>query len=91
LAASLAAQLAGVTGASTAGEVLWALATASSRGIYCDFFILLVCIAPIWPLSRVGTTGAWLARGSCIALTAGFLLALRRLLGERRAREWFGA
>jgi peptidoglycan/LPS O-acetylase OafA/YrhL len=56
--ASVAAQVAGVTGAGNLGEVLFQLLTASSVGVYYYIFLFAVCILLMWPLSRLDRRGA---------------------------------
>ena len=54
LVASIAAQLAGVTGADNLGEVVFQLVTASSVGVYYYIFLFAICVLLMWPLSRLG-------------------------------------
>lgn len=70
--ASGAAQLAGVTTARSLSDVAYQFATASSLGVYYYIFIIIVCIPLIWPLSRMGRSGAWAAWLACFALTVAF-------------------
>jgi len=51
--ASLVAQLTGLSGAQSASEVVFQLATGASLSIYYFCFLLVVCLLLTWPLERL--------------------------------------
>jgi fucose 4-O-acetylase-like acetyltransferase len=72
LIASCVAQLAGVTTARSAGDVVFQLATASSLGIYYYVFVIAVCTPLVWPLSRVSARAVAALVLACFSLSVAY-------------------
>jgi len=72
--ASLLVQAMGLAPQGDLARVVVQLATASSLGIYYYVFLISVCVALLWPISRLPGSLLWIVWGGCVALEVAYVV-----------------